>query len=249
MAAHPNASISCLDLSHDASHILTASQSTTCREYGLRTSRLLKEFRGHTSFINSCRYMIIDDAVLRVVTSSADGTARVWDGKSSEILYVLQPHSLGPSLTEKGMSVLQKMDSPIVDACPNLHSVIPLHTPTDSILLVPRGNRAFIVTLAGVVLQTFSVTTNSVLVAASVSPSNHWFYAVTDGGSLHVFDMTTGEEEQRVVKNFAEATCGGVDATRSCPEITALVHHPHKGIVCAFSNDKSQKRGLLTLWK
>ena len=196
--------------------------------------------------------MIIDDAALRVVTSSADGTARVWDGTSSEILYVLQPHSLGSSLSEKGMSVLQKMESPIVEACPNLHSAIPLHTPTDSMLLVPRGHRAFIVTLAGVVLQTFNVNTNSILVAASVSPSNHWFYAVTDGGSLHVFDMTTGDEE-RVIKNFAEATTtsgGGDNATiRSCPEITALAHHPHKGILGAFSNDKSQKRGLLTLWK
>ena len=247
VAAHPNASISCLDLSHDASHVLTASQSTTCREYGLRTNRLLKEFRGHTSFINSCRYMIIDDSVLRVVTSSADGTARIWDGKTSEILHVLQPHSLGTSLTEKGMSVLQKMDSSIVEACPNLHLAIPLHTPIDSILLVPRGHRAFIVTLTGAVLQTYSVPVKSILVTASVSPSNHWLYAVTDDGTLHVFDMTSGDVE-RVIKNFAEATCGGSAGTR-CPEITALAHHPHKGILCAFSNDKSQKRGRLTLWK
>ena len=33
------------------------------------------------------------------------------------------------------------------------------------------------------------------------------------------------------------------------PEITGLIHHPHKGVVAAFSNDKTQKRGLVTLWK
>ena len=250
LAAPGKESISCLDLSHDASHVLVACQSSTCSDYGLRTCRMLKEFRGHTSFINSCRYMITGDAVLRVLTCSADGTARIWDGKSSEMLHVLQPHSQGPSLSRKGMSILQRMDSPIVESCPNLHSAIPLHTPTDSIMLVPRGHCAFMVTLTGVVLQTFSVPVDSILVAASVSPSNKWLYVVTDGGNLHVFDMTTGDEE-RVVKNFAEATCGGGGGsdTAGCPEITALVHHPQKGIVCAFSNDKSQKRGLLTLWK
>ena len=246
VAAHPNASISCIDFSHDASHILTASHQTTCREYGLRTNRMLKEFRGHTSFVNTCRYMIVDDSVLRVVTGSADGTARVWDGKSSEILYVLRPFSNGRSLTEVGTSIVQKMDAPNVDGCPNLHSVIPLHTPPEAIVLVPRGHRAFLVSLTGVVLRTFSIDAKSIFVVATVSPSNQWLYTLTDGGALHVFDTTTGEEEM-VMKNFADETCGQSKA--ASPEITAIAHHPHKGILSAFSNDKSQKRGVITLWK
>lgn len=243
--AHPNSSISCLDYSHDATHILTSSQDGVCREYGLRTQKMLKEFRGHSSFVNTCKYMH-SGGTLRVVTGSADGTARIWDGKSSQILHVLRPMSLGRDLTERGTSIVQKLaeDSPH-DACPNLHTTISLHTPVDSIILVPRGQRAFLVSvLTGVVLQTYDAVTGSVFVAATTSPSNHWLYTVTDKGALQVFDVATGEEESVITNFVAETSKSTVP-----PELSSLVHHPHKGILGAFSTNKSQKKGLLGLWK
>jgi WD40 repeat-containing protein SMU1 len=247
IAAHPQAPVSCLDFSPDASHVLSASHDTTCREFGLRTSRMLKEFRGHSSFVNTCAYLIVEETLLRVVTGSADGTCRIWDGKSSEILVVLRPFSLGASMTKQGTSIVQKLDAPNVDGCPNLFSVIPLHSPPECMILVPRGQRAFMVSLTGVVMQTYDVNnSNCVFIAAAVSPSNKWLYLVSDLGSLHVFDATNGNEET-AIHDFSRETCG--QSKTAAPEITSLVHHPHKGILAAFSNDKSQKKGLLGVWK
>jgi len=49
--------ITCLDFSQDGSKILSGSQDGACREFGLRTKGMLKEFRGHDSFVNCCCYI------------------------------------------------------------------------------------------------------------------------------------------------------------------------------------------------
>jgi hypothetical protein len=87
----------------------------------------------------------------------------------------LKPYMLGQVVIDVGTSIAQEMDSPSLSACPNLHSVLSLHTPPETLILVPRCHCAFLVSLAGVVLRTFSVDTTCVMVAACVSPSNKWF--------------------------------------------------------------------------
>jgi WD40 repeat protein len=81
--------------------------------------------------------------------------------------------------------------------------------------------------------------------AASVSPSNQWLYIAADDGNCVVFDVQTGVVET-IVKSFAEEC-----STRSekVSDITGIIHHPHRGMIGGYSNDKSQKRGVLTLWK
>ena len=253
ISAHPGQAISDLCFSPDGSQILTASQDGTCREFSLRSSRMLKEFRGHNSYVNSCLYDLLgDEGSLRVITSSADGTARKWDGKSAECTSVLRPMSLGlDQLTANGSSiVINPSDAASVESSgsPNVHSLIRLHTPAQSMILVPRGSRAFLVTENGRVVRTYDVAdgTTSVFVAACVSPSNQWLYAVTDTGCCHVFDVASGDVHT-TIRNFAEESCGRTKS--DVPEISSIRHHPTKAIVIAFSNGKGQKKGTLTLWK
>ena len=125
---------------------------------------------------------------------------------------------------------------------PAVHSVLHLHTPADSMIIVPRGVRAFLVNYHGTVLKTFqdnASVNGKVFVAAAVSPSNHWLYCVKEDGVCCVFDIATGKLETSLRKDGGSHTA----------EITALVHHPHKGILAAFSNNKGQKKGQLVLWK
>jgi WD40 repeat-containing protein SMU1 len=253
IAAHNNAVVSCLAFSNDASHLLTASHDCTCREFGLRTSRMLKEFRGHTASINVCQYVLEDGgAQLRVITGSADGTTRIWDGKAAEIIRVLRPSSLGDELSCPGSSVLMdyQADSSSEGGSPNIHTVLSLHTPNNCLMIVPRGSRAFLVTYRGLVVHTYDVDApDKVFVAATVSPSNRWLYAVTDAGSCCVFDVQTGTLEKSIREFATTTTASSSGDGVGMPEVSGLVHHPHKGIVAAFSNDKGQKRGLITLWK
>lgn len=251
-----NGAITCLDFSKDgeeSSRILSASQDGKCREFGLRTRRMLKEFLGHTSFVNVCNYVLADK--LLVCTASADSTVRLWDGRSAEILRVLNPISAtGPS------AVVSSSQQQAVTTDSNIHTVLNLHTPSNAMIVIPRGPKAYLLTHSGVILRTF---TNDVsltkqksneesssgggredFVAGTVSPTNKWFYAITEGGLCICFDIATGRVE-KLIRDFGVESTGG----KSNIEITSVVHHPNKGILGAYSSSSSLKRGLLTVWK
>ena len=62
-----------------------------------------------------------------------------------------------------------------------------------------------------------------------------------------MFDVNTGKVE-KIIRSFAEECSSGRGENKAC-EISGLVCHPHRGFVGGYSNDKGQKRGILTLWK
>jgi WD40 repeat-containing protein SMU1 len=251
--AHLDSVVSCVAFSPDASHILTGSHDGTSREFGLRTARMLKEFRGHGSYVNFCAYQLLSgSSQLLVVTGSADGTVRLWDGKTSDVVRVLRPISLGSSLTGPGTSIVvdHQADASAEGGSPTIHSVMRLHTPPNTMIVVPRGLRAFLVNYSGVVLRVFEDNTaaEKVFVAATVSSSNQWLYAVKEDGACCVFDVSTGDLKQTIPDFGAESTSRSKDDARAA-EISSLLHHPTKSILGAFSNDKGQKRGQIVLWK
>jgi hypothetical protein len=61
-----------------------------------------------------------------------------------------------------------------------------------------------------------------------------------------VFDSSSGKVE-RILTSFAEECCVGKRET-TC-EISGILHHPHFSFIGGYSNDKSQKRGTLSIWK
>ena len=167
---------------------------------------------------------------------------------------VFRPVSLGHSLTPVGASLIVDHRSDLTSAAggsPAVHTVLQLHTPADTMIIVPRGLRAFLVDPHGTVKRTFendASTGGKVFVAATVSPSNNWLYCATESGDCCCFDVATGRLE-KTLRNFAEETTSKSKDGSTAAEITTLVHHPLKGILAAFSNDKGQKKGQLVLWK
>ena len=53
---------------------------------GLKSGKLLKEFKGHTSFVSSVLFMPLPTSggAMAAVSGSADATVRVWDMKTAE---------------------------------------------------------------------------------------------------------------------------------------------------------------------
>ena len=250
--AHRGA-ISCLDFSSDASHVLSGSHDSTCREFGLRASRMLKEFRGHGSYINSCSYVTVEGGgpSLLVVSASADGTVRVWDGRSAECMHIINPTTASQIAVGASLAMTATADESV--AGKSIQCAIPVHTPPNSMVIVPRAPQAYLVNHTGTVLRVFSrddargkgslADEKADFIAATLSPSNKWLYVATEDGLLLCFDVATGKIE-KTIRDFAIETSGKDNA-----EISGLVHHVHKSLLGGYSNDKGLKRGRLVLWK
>ena len=60
------------------------------RIHGLKSGKLLKEFRGHTSFVN---HAIYSPDPHQILSASSDGTVKMWNTKVSQTSFVLLAHS------------------------------------------------------------------------------------------------------------------------------------------------------------
>lgn len=225
---------------------MTGGHDYTCREFGLLASRMLKEFRGHKSYVNCCNYVSIASMSdgrstnnLAVITGSADGKVIIWDAKTAEAIREISPPV---SLT----SATAVHESQSIVASKSIHTVLHLHSPPQTMIVVPRSDRAYLISYSGSVLRVFTRddVQGTDFLAASISPSNQWLYVAADDGKCVVFDVNSGSVE-KIIRQFAEE-CSTKSETA---DISGVLHHPHHAIIGGFSNDKGQKRGILTLWK
>ena len=53
---------------------MSASFDNSIKIHGLKSGKALKEFRGHTSFVNSIAF---SEDMVRVISASSDGTVKV----------------------------------------------------------------------------------------------------------------------------------------------------------------------------
>ncbi|KAL7560058.1 hypothetical protein ACA910_016120 [Epithemia clementina (nom. ined.)] len=250
-----SAAISCIQFSPSGSHILTAGQDSKCREFGLRTSKMLKEFTGHDSFVNSCFYCHHPTAGLRVITGSADGKVRIFDGSTAECLAILRPPGVGEDAREGVSIAMETSGGPSAHATnAAIACIVPLHTPAQSMVVVARSSTAVLVNHSGVVLRIFQDDASShakSFCAATASPSNRFLFAAKEDGTLSVFDIESGKLEASIYDFGAESTGNESkhDGSKGNAEIACLVNHPFRSMIAAFSNDKAQKRGKLVVWK
>lgn len=66
----------------------TESHLFPSRLHGLRSGRMLREFRGHTSFVNSVVY---NSDGSRLISASSDGSVKIWDSKTTNCLLTFSP--------------------------------------------------------------------------------------------------------------------------------------------------------------
>jgi WD40 repeat-containing protein SMU1 len=60
--------------------------------HGLKSGRTLKEFRGHTSFVNCA---IFNPEQTMILSASSDGTVRIWDVKTSDCIRTIKMNPAG----------------------------------------------------------------------------------------------------------------------------------------------------------
>jgi LisH-like dimerisation domain/Anaphase-promoting complex subunit 4 WD40 domain/WD domain, G-beta repeat len=252
-----DAAVTTLSLSRDASRLLTGSSSGICREFGVVSQNVLQVYEGHTSYIYTCRFVVdwkMDEdrnplaasAELWVVTSSADGTVRLWQNGLS--IRILQPTpNVNSPIGGKHYSMVVDPTEIQTDR-PAIHNVLPIPGEESRMLVVSRSSVAYLVDVDGNVLQLYvAESPDTIFVAATVTSTVA--YLATAQGDCLVFSIAKGKLIY-TVREFALDSTSKTNTDRRLAEVSALLHHPFKpSILAAFSNDKSQKKGVLTVWK
>mmetsp|Transcript_43658 Transcript_43658/g.103171 ORF Transcript_43658/g.103171 Transcript_43658/m.103171 type:complete len:512 (-) Transcript_43658:857-2392(-) len=168
--------ITCLCFSRDSTQICSASYDATMRMHGLKSGKMLKEMRGHSSYINHCSYTTDG---LRLVSAGSDGWVKVWDPKTAENLHSFRPNPAGAEIPVNCVCMLPK---------------------SDHILVCDRSSTAYVMTIQGQVVKTISSgkKTGGDFLSACVSRMGTWLYCIAEDQTMYVFSIRDSKLEHLV---------------------------------------------------
>jgi len=202
-----------LSWSKDSTTLLSASFDHTARVQGLKSGKTLKEFRGHTSYVNGALFTRDNS---KVITWSSDSKVKVFDAKTTECLKDITPPPPAHVSSEMQYSVNCCVLAPREGSAKEEEA---------QFFVCCRHNTIHLMNTAGQVLRSFSSGKKSSgdFVTMTISPKGNWLYAVGEDHTLYSFSSSTGKLEQMML--VAEQ------------DVIGVIHHPNRNIVCAYSAD------------
>ncbi|KAF3969341.1 hypothetical protein ACB098_12G014000 [Castanea mollissima] len=174
--------------SRDGSQLLSTSFDNTARIHGLKSGKMLKEFRGHSSCVNDAIFTTDGN---RVITASSDCTVKVWDMKTTDCLQTFKP----PPPLRGG------------DASVNSVHLFPKNN--DHIIVCNETSSIYIMTLQGQVVKSFSSgkREGGDFVASCVSPKGDWIYCVGEDRNMYCFSYQSGKLDHLMKVHEKGVTC------------------------------------------
>ena len=159
--------VSTISFNYNGSQIASASFDAVIKIHGLKSNTLLKEFRGHSAFINDLIYLNHN----QISTASSDGTVKIWDLK----------HGLISTLRFNQGLLSDTISSPVLKLCRLQNETIVVCNSSNYIYLVKDGN----------ILKTIMIL-NICFTGIAISNSEKYLYATSDH-DLYCFEISTGE--------------------------------------------------------
>lgn len=169
--------ITSLQFSKDNSQLLSTSFDYAVRIHGLKSGKLLKEFRGHTSFVNTATFSADAHSV---ISGASDGTVRIWSVKTLECVNTIKP--LGGSSEHE---------------CP-VNTVALLPKNAEHFVVCNRSNSIAIINMTGQMVRSFNTgkREGGDLNCAVVSPLGEWLYSIGEDFVLYCFSTVSGKLER-----------------------------------------------------
>jgi WD40 repeat-containing protein SMU1 len=204
--------ITSVSWSKDSGQLLTSSFDHTARAHGLKSGKTLKEYRGHTSYVNSATYSKDNS---KVITASSDGHVNVFDAKTTEIISSITP----PPPPNANSAMTYSVISAIVPS--RLPAVYGDHG--EMFFVCTSSNHMMLMNLTGQVVKSFSSGKREKgdFVQMITSPKGEYLYGIGEDQTLYSFSVATGELEGAL--KLAEK------------EIIGLTHHPSRNILAYIS--------------
>ena len=137
---------------------------------------MLKEFRGHTSYVNDAVFSADGS---QVVSSSSDSSVRVWDSKTCECLQTFQP----PQMTSTGEAAVNN-----VSLCPHNQ---------DHLIVCNRTSAVHLMTPQGMVLKSFASgkREGGNFLSCVCSPRGDFIYCLGEDSTVYCFGFASGKLE------------------------------------------------------
>eukprot|EP00879_Flechtneria_rotunda_P033531 GHRR01037147.1.p1 GENE.GHRR01037147.1~~GHRR01037147.1.p1 ORF type:complete len:490 (+),score=181.28 GHRR01037147.1:134-1603(+) len=171
--------VTCVALSRDGTQVLSGSYDGSICVHGLKSGKMLKEYRGHTSYVQDVCFSVDGS---QVISCSSDATVRIWDAKTCEQLHGFRPPHSGVSS--------EKED-------PGIHTIQlhPLHP--EQIFVSNQSSTLFLMNLSGQVIKAVQSgkREGGDFRHMAVSPRGEWVYAVGEDNVLYCFNVATGKLE------------------------------------------------------
>lgn len=169
--------ITSISFSKDSSQLLTSSFDHSIRIHGLKSGKLLKEFLGHTSFVN-CAVFTNDQ--INILSASSDGTIRIWNAKTTECQSTIK--SFGLSSTNDI----------------TIHSIHIMPKINDQFIACNRSNTLVLMNLQGQIIRSFTNAKKEGgdMICACLSPRGELLYAIGEDKLLYCFIVQSGKLEK-----------------------------------------------------
>ena len=148
------------------------------RIHGLKSGKVLKEFRGHASFVNEAVFTPDGHGVL---SGSSDGSVKVWSVRTGECTATLKPLGSGE---------------------PPVNSLLLTPKNPDHFVVCNRTNTVVIMNMQGQIVRSFSSgrreQEGGALVSAALSARGRLVYCAGEDLVLYAFCTATGKLERTI---------------------------------------------------
>ncbi|KAL1242384.1 hypothetical protein TSPI_00539 [Trichinella spiralis] len=171
--------VTSVQFSRDSSQVLSSSYDYTIKIHGIRSGKLLKEFRGHTSFVN-CAIFSFD--AHHIISCSSDGSIKFWNTRSTECV-----------------NNIRRMGGVLPDNV-SITSLALMPRNPEHILVCTKSPSIFIINMQGQTVRSYSSgkREGGEFVCSCISPRGEWIYCLGSDRLLYAFSTATGNLERTI---------------------------------------------------
>ena len=175
--------------------------------HGLKSGRLLKEFRGHATYVNAAVWAADGESVL---TGSSDGTVRVWDAKTCRNTGTFTPP------TSTGRDEVAVTD---------LHLLPATLGGGAEFLVCTRSPEAHLMNSQGQVVRTLASgkREGGDFLCSLVTPRGKFVYCLGEDSTVYCFGTESGKLEHLLRAHEAGAI--------------GMAQHPHRNLIATWADD------------